>query len=140
MRILNKRAKFNYHLLDRFEAGIALTGAEVRAVKAGRVDLSSSFCKFIDGELFLLNANISLPQGGEEATRARKLLLHKKELLAIQIKAKQKRLTIVPVKMYTTRNLIKVEIALAKTKRKYEKKEKLKKKEIRRDIERRLKI
>ena len=135
MQIVNKKAKFNYILYERIEAGVSLTGAEVKAIKTGRGDLSNSYAKIIEGEAYLVNANF--PAEGIQnynPTRTRKLLLHKDELVSIATKVKQKKLTLVPTKVYTKGRLVKLEIALAKTKRKFEKKESIKKKDIEREI------
>lgn len=137
MKILNKKAKFNYKLYDKFEAGVVLTGSEVKAVKGGKVDLTNSFVKIIGGEAFLINANIAV--NGKDATKTRKLLLHKGELISIKTKIKAKKLTLIPTKLYTRRRLIKLEVALAKTKRKFEKRQAIKRKDIEREIERELK-
>ena len=136
MRIINKKAKFNYNLFERIEAGISLLGAEAKAVRDGHVNLSDSFAKIIDREIYLVNANIPV-EGKKEysSTRTRKLLLHKDQIVSLQTKIKQKKLTLVPTKIYTKGNLVKVELALAKSKRKFEKKAKLKKKDIQREIE-----
>lgn len=139
MKIVNKRASFDYQLLEHIEAGINLVGAEVKAVKLGHADLTGSFVKVIGMEAYLLNANIypyayARPDSFD-AKRTRKLLLHKKELLAIRGKTEGANLTIVPVSLYTTHNLIKVELALGKSKKKFDKKESLKKQQVDRDIE-----
>lgn len=135
MKVFNKKAKFNYILHEKYEAGISLNGAEVKAVKRGSVDLSRSYGKIINGEAFLINANIAV---GGASTRSRKLLLHKKQIESINAKIKAKKLTFVPIKMYTRGRLIKVEIALAKTKRNFEKRDSIRRKDIERDIEREL--
>ena len=111
-------------------------GAEAKAVRGGHVNLSDSFAKIIDREIYLVNANIPV-EGKKEysSTRTRKLLLHKDQIVSLQTKIKQKKLTLVPTKIYTKGNLVKVELALAKSKRKFEKKAKLKKKDIQREIE-----
>lgn len=140
MRIFNKRAKFDYKLLDKHEGGIVLLGGEVKAARRGRVDLSRSYAKVIDGEVYLINASIPI-EGKKDynPSRTRKLLLHKKEVVAIDSKTKAKKLTLVPTKMYTKGRLIKVEIALAKAKRKFEKKEAIKKKDLEREMAQTLK-
>jgi SsrA-binding protein len=138
MKILNKNAKRNYKLLEIFEAGIVLTGTETKAIKKGRVDLSRSFGKIIDGEIYLVNANIAVENESENPYRSRKLLLHKKEIVSIMTKIMAKKLTLVPTKMYTRKRLIKLELALARGKRTFEKRESIKKADIRRDIEREL--
>lgn len=139
MKIVNKKASYDYLLRETLEAGINLLGAEVKAVKFGHADLTGSFIKVIGSEAYLVNANI-LPYeyarpDGYDAKRTRKLLLHKKELLALKAKTEGANLTIVPVSMYTTHNLIKVELALGKPKKKFEKKESLKRQQVNRDIE-----
>lgn len=143
MRITNRRALHDYQLLDRLEAGIALLGSEVKSIKTGHLDLTTAFVRVKDGQAFLLNANIPpYPSGvpeGYNPTRSRKLLLNKKELIALEAKLKQQRLTIVPVAVYTKGRLVKVQIALAKPKRKFEKREAKRKKDITREVERELK-
>jgi len=135
MVIVNKKAKFDYRLFERFEAGISLTGAEVKALKKGQGDLSNSFVKIVGGEAYLINANIPVVDSQNyDPTRTRKLLLHKKELISLASKMKQKGLTIVATKVYTKGRLLKVEIALAKAKRKFEKRLLLKKKDIEKEI------
>lgn len=139
MKILNTKAAHDYFLLDRIEAGIHLFGGEVKAAGLGHADLSNSFVKVIGNEAFLVNAKIfpyeyARPES-YDPKRTRKLLLHKKEILTLRSKADGSNLTIVPVSMYTTHNLIKIELALAKPKKKFDKKKELKKKAIDRDIE-----
>ena len=140
MRIFNKKAKFNYNLLERIEAGISLIGAEAKALRVKGADLSQSFAKIIGGEIYLVNANIPV-EGKKDynSTRSRKLLLHKDQIVSIESKIKAKKLTLVPTKLYTKGRLVKVELALAKSKRKFEKKEAIKRKDIEREIERELK-
>ena len=140
MKVLNKKASYKYQLGQRYEAGISLLGAEVKAFRNGGASLVNSFGKAIDGEIFLVNANISVTGKKDyNPTRSRKLLLHKNQITSIMSKIKAKRLTLVPTKMYTKGRLVKVEIALAKPKKVYEKKEILKRKSIDREIERELK-
>ena len=139
MKIVNKKARFNYKLLERFEVGIVLIGGEVKSIKRNNVDLNQSYAKVIDGEIYLINANI--PVKGKKdylSTRTRKLLLHKKEIVSIQTKMKTKNLVLIPTKMYSKKRLIKVELALAKSKRKFDKKNVQKKRDIERDVEREL--
>lgn len=139
MKISNRKASFDYQLQDKFEAGINLVGAEVKAVREGHVDLSGSFVRIIDGQAQLVNAKIFPYQHARpetyNTTRTRKLLLHKKEIISLKGRMDGANLTIVPVSMYTTHGLIKVELALAKSKKKFEKKESIKKKDINRHIE-----
>jgi SsrA-binding protein len=124
MRIFNKRARFDYQLLEKLEAGLALKGGDIKALKEGKVNLKGAYAKIINGEAYLLTS--TLP--------TRKLLLHKNELEEIIAKTKAKRLTIVPVKLYTKGRLVKVELALAKAKRKHEKRQALKEKDLKREL------
>lgn len=139
MKILNKKAKFDYNLFDIYEAGITLNGAEVKAIRAGKVDLSRAYVKEMGDQLFLVNANIGVIDENE-ATRSRKLLLHRKEILNLILQKKAKQLTFIPLKLYNKGRLIKLEFATAKGKRKYEKRETLKKRDIEREHERELKF
>ena len=135
MKVFNRKAKFNYRLIEKYEAGIVLTGDEVKAIKRGKVDIGKAYVKAIRNELYLINANFNKP--GD--TGSRKLLLHKKEIISLLTEIKAKRLTLIPTKMYTRGRLIKLEFALAKSKRGYEKRDLIKRKDIERDIERELK-
>ena len=139
MKITNKRAFFDYQLLEKFEAGINLYGAEVKAVRLGHADLTGSHVRIMGSEAYLINAKIfpykySRPENYDEQ-RTRKLLLHKKEIIALKSKTEGQNLTLVPVSMYTTKSFIKLEIALGKGKKQYDKKEAIKKKDMQRDIE-----
>jgi SsrA-binding protein len=136
MLIINKRAGFDNDLLERFEAGIVLKGAEAKAIRMGHADLSRSFARLVQGELFLVNASVPITNlSNYEPTRTRKLLVHKKELSTLEGKVKGQKLTLVPVKMYTKGHLIKVELALARSKRKFEKREVLRQRDIDRDVQ-----
>ncbi len=141
MKVVNKKANFNYTLFpERIEAGIALKGIEAKSFRDNRIDLLNSFVKIINGEVYLVNANI--PAKGlqkYDPTRARKLLLHKREIIKLITKTKQQKLQIVAVSMYNKHRKIKLELALAKPKRKFDKKESIKKHDVQRDIERELK-
>jgi len=137
----NRKASFNYQLLDKFEAGIALLGPEVKSVRGSGVNLADSFVKVSSGEAVLLNAHISPykqdTQNSFESKRTRKLLLKKHEIKKMQIAIAEKGLTIVPTKMYLNdAGLIKVEIAIAKGKHTYDKKETLKQRDIDREAKR----
>lgn len=140
MHIANKKVHFNYNLFETYEAGISLLGAEVKALRVRGGDLSESYVKIIDGSPYLVNANIPI-EGKKDyvSTRSRKLLLNKGEIIAIQTKVKAKKLTLVPTKLYNKGPLIKLEIALAKSKREFEKKESIKRKDLEREIEEELK-
>ena len=137
MRIFNKRARFEYELTpEKVEVGVSLLGAEAKSLREGRGDLSRSFAKVINGEVFLVNANIpAVGFQNYDSTRTRKLLLHKKEIVSLLTKAKQQKLQFVPLAMYTKGRLIKLELKLGKPKRQFEKKEAIKRRDIQRDIE-----
>jgi SsrA-binding protein len=140
MKIFNKRARFDYQVLESIEAGISLSGGEAKAVRTGHVNLTGSFVKIINGEAYLVNANI--PIAGKlnyNPSRSRKLLLHKSQIIDLLVKTKREKLTLVPIVIYTKKRLVKLEVALGKGKRKFEKKEALKKIDIQRDIDNDLK-
>lgn len=136
MKIYNRKARFNYKLeAEKTEAGISLSGAEAKAIRTGHLDLSQSTARIIATEAWLINANI--PVSGLQnynSTRSRKLLLHKSEIVSLSSKIKQRKLTLVPVKVYTKGRLVKVELRLGKTKRKFEKRQAIKKKDIEREM------
>lgn len=137
MKIFNKKARFEYELMgEGVEAGISLLGAEAKSVREGRADISQAAVRVLGNEVYLINANI--PASGiqkYESTRMRKLLLHRGEILALITKMKQKRLQIVPVRVYNKGRLIKLYMELGKGKRKFEKKEAIKRHDINRDIQ-----
>lgn len=140
----NKKAFFDYEILDTFEAGLVLKGAEVKAIRAGRVQLKDSFVKIIKSEAFVFGMHISLFENAyafyrPKEDRERKLLLNRREIDYLHGKASQKELTIVPIKIYALRGKIKLEIALGKGKKLYDKRESLKQKAIKRDLESSLK-
>ena len=130
----NRHAGHNYHLLERFEAGLALTGTEVKAAKSGRVQLKDSFAEVAGNEAWLLNAHISQYSHGNrenhEPTRRRKLLLHRAEIEKLQTSTREKGLTLVPTKMYLKNGRIKVELAVAKGKKLHDKRETERKREM----------
>lgn len=141
MRIFNRKARHKYQVLEKVEAGIVLTGAEIKSIRAGRANLSESFARIKDGEVYLFNAFINPWMGSQKFSnerRERKLLLHKKQILNWQGKIAGSKLTLVPLSVYIKNNLAKVELALAKTKSKFDKRAVLKKKAIQRDIDRQL--
>ena len=142
MKISNKKAHFDYQITEKIEAGINLLGSEVKAVRQGMADLTGSFVKIIGQEAYLINAKIfpykyARPEGYDER-RSRKLLLHKKEILAIKHRMDGSNLSVIPVSMYTTKSFIKVELGLGKGKKEYQKKESKKKKDLDRSIEQEL--
>lgn len=137
---VNKKALFDYEILEKFEAGIVLTGQEVKSVKNNQINLKGSYVVIKDNEAFLLNTHISpYKKAGilkdYNPTRGRKLLLNKKELKHLIGKSQEKGLTIVPLKVYTKgRGKIKIEIGIGRGKKKYEKKELIKKRDIEREM------
>ena len=138
----NKRATFDYELLERFEAGLALTGTEIKSIRAHQANLRRSFVQNRNGELWLLESHISPYEHGNrenhEPTRPRKLLLHRREINKIIDEMAQKSLTVVPTKLYLKNGRAKVEIALARGKRKSDKRADLAKKDANRQVERAL--
>lgn len=142
--IVNKRAYFDYEILNTYEAGVELWGFEVKATKHGRLNLSGAFAVIKNNEAWLLNTTISpeqpknVPQNYDQ-TRSRKLLLHKSEIKELAGKSAQKGLTLVPLKVYTKRNRVKVLIGLARHKKSRDKREVIKKREIEREVRRTLK-
>ncbi|XOA42645.1 MAG: SsrA-binding protein SmpB [Candidatus Nealsonbacteria bacterium] len=139
----NKKAYFNYEILERFRAGISLIGQEVKSIKSGRISLQGTYVVLKDEEVFLIGANIP-PYQPKNAPkdynpeRTRKLLLKKSEIKYLIGKTKQKGLTIVPLRVYNIRGKIKLEIAIAKGKKKFDKRELIKKREAEREIRRTL--
>ncbi|MGB9617141.1 MAG: SsrA-binding protein SmpB [Desulfomonilaceae bacterium] len=136
----NKKAYFNFELGDTFEAGVALLGSEVKSLRAGKANLGDSYAKFRQGELFLVDAHISpYPQANREnhdPERDRKLLLHKRELKRLLGKVTEKGFSLVPLKLYFKDGKVKVELALARGKKLFDKREAIKKKDQRREMER----
>ena len=137
----NKKAFHDYEILDKFEAGIALVGSEVKSIRAGRISLKDSFVEIHDGEAFLLRCHISPYEQASifnhEPESKRKLLLHGREIHRLDQKVKDRGFSIVPLQVYLTdKGLIKVEIALVRGKREYEKKQKLKERDIQREMDR----
>ena len=123
----NRQASHNYHILERFEAGLVLQGTEVKAIRTGQVNLKDSFATIRDGELWLFNCHISPYEFGNrqnhEPLRNRKLLLHAQEIRKLIGKVEEKGLTLVPTKIYLKKGRIKCEIALARGKKLYDKRE-----------------
>ncbi len=140
MKISNRRAFHDYEVLEeRIEAGITLYGSEVKAIREGHADLSGSYVRIVGSEAYLINAKVlpykyAQPEGYEPA-RSRKLLLHKKEILALKSRMDGANLSLIPLSLYTTKNLIKLEIAFGKGKKQYQKKEAKKRKDIEREIQ-----
>jgi len=142
VKVVNKKAHFDYEILEVIEAGIVLTGAEAKSARLGQVDMDHAFVKMTGDEANIVNLHIYpykfAADPDYEPMRSRKLLLNAKEVLAIANKIKQGRLTVVPTAMYTRGPLVKLEIGLARGKKIYEKREAIKKRDLDRDIEREL--
>lgn len=140
IRIKNKKAEYQFFLIDRYTAGIVLTGTEIKSIRAGKASVGESFCVFINGELFIKNMYVAEYSHGSAFNhvprRDRKLLLNKRELRKLQGKIKEKGLTIIPVVLFIDENgRAKIEIALAKGKKLYDKRETLKEKDLKRQME-----
>ena len=139
----NKRATFDYHILETFEGGLVLTGGEVKSIKAGQAQLKGSFV-FIRGKTAVLKGAYIAPykpvgnQDDYDAYRDRKILLHAREIQKLLAKQQTERLTIVPICVYVKRNLVKIEIGLARGKRQYEKRETIKKRDVERHLRERM--
>ncbi|PIY96271.1 MAG: SsrA-binding protein [Candidatus Kerfeldbacteria bacterium CG_4_10_14_0_8_um_filter_42_10] len=140
----NKRAFFDYEILDKWEAGLVLSGPEVKSAKAGQINLKGSFVSIVDEKPMLINCHIAAYQSAKDSqkdydpTRTRKLLLNKKEIGSLIGKTGQKGLTLLPLAVYTKKGLVKVEIGLGRGKRKQDKRETLKKRATDREIRRAL--
>jgi len=137
--IINKKAYFNYEILETFQAGIVLTGQEVKSIKNGRISLAGSYIILKEEEFFLIGANVPPYQPKNaprdyDPKRFRKLLLKKSEIKYLIGKSRQMGLTLIPLKVYTKQQKIKLEFGLAKGKKKVDKREKIKKREIEREI------
>jgi SsrA-binding protein len=142
--IENKKARFNYEITETFEAGIELLGPEVKSIKGGQGSLEGAYAVVRGGEVFLLGSNIPPYQaqnmpGGYDPLRTRKLLLTKKEILELSHMEKEKKLTMVPLSMYNKKGKIKVSLGIARGKKKFDKRETLKKRDDMREISRTLK-
>lgn len=144
IEIKNKRAKFEYELLDDFVSGIVLTGSEIKSIRGGKGSIKEAYCVIQDGEIFIRNMYIPEYENasyfGHNPKRDRKLLLQRQEIRKLERKLKDQGLTIIPSKLFINeRNLAKVRIHLARGKKLHDKRQDLKKKDIKRDIDRALK-
>ncbi|MCH7951600.1 SsrA-binding protein SmpB [Patescibacteria group bacterium] len=143
MRIVNRRAKHDYQIIDEIEAGVALTGAEVKSLREGRGSLIGSFVRIKDGEAWLHNfvvpAYRHADARGYDPARSKKLLLHKKEILALSHKMEGKRLALVPLACYMSGRFVKVKLGLGRGKKKYEKREAKRRLDLEREAARALK-
>ena len=145
MKILaeNRKAYFNYEILEKYEAGLVLLGTEVKSIRAGRINLAGSYVVFKGEELYLIGANVPPYQpknapADYDSERSRKLLLQKSEIKKLIGKTKQRGLTLIPLKVYTKNAKIKLEFGIAKGRKKFDKREIIKKRETEREIQRAL--
>jgi SsrA-binding protein len=136
----NRKAFHNYYISDKVEAGVALTGSEIKSIRMGRVSLGDAYVRPERGELWLLNAHIARYEASSylshEPTRPRKLLLHRKEIDNLTSKVSEKGLTLVPTRLYIRGSIAKVEIALAKGKKLFDKRESISRREAERELAR----
>jgi len=141
----NRKAYHNYHILEVFEAGIALTGSEIKSIRAGRISLNEAYVKPREGELWLVGAHVPRYEAASaftkshEPARDRKLLLHRQEINELARKVAEKGYTLVPVSLYIKGHLVKVGVGLGRGKKQYEKKDAIIEKEAKREINRTLK-
>ena len=143
MEILNRKARYDYEIEDTYEAGIVLTGTEIKSIRMGKVNIKDSYAIIRNNGIYLLNTHISLYEEGNrfnhDEDRTRKLLLHKKEILKLKDKLEIEGYTLVPLKIYFVKNKAKVLIGVAKGKKNYNKKETIKERDIQREMEKSLK-
>ena len=144
MEILNRKARYDYEIEQVYEAGIVLTGTEIKSIRLGKVNLKDSYVIVRNGELFLLNTHISSYEKGNifnnDEDRTRKLLMHKKEILRLGSKVELLGYTLIPLQLYFKNSLVKVEIGLAKGKKNYDKRETIKKRDLEREVSREYKF
>lgn len=137
----NKKAFFDYEILEKLEAGLKLTGQEVKSAKAGQINLKGTFVTFHNGEAYVTNMHINKykaagPMPDYDPTHSRQLLIRKKQIAYLQAKSHEKGLTIMPLSVYTKGRLIKIEIAVARGKKLYDKRESIKNRELKRELDR----
>ena len=144
MEILNRKARYDYEIEQVYEAGIVLTGTEIKSIRLGKVNLKDSYVIVRNGELFLLNTHISSYEKGNifnhDEDRTRKLWMHKKEILRLGSKVELLGYTLIPLKLYFKNGKVKVEIGLAKGKKNYDKRETIKKRDLEREVSREYKF
>lgn len=145
VNILNKRAKFDFEIIERFTAGIVLAGSEIKSIRLGKASIAESFCEFQGHELFAINTNIeeyAFSRSFSHAPKSeRKLLLNKRELKSLQKSVQNKGLTIVPLRLFTNeKGIAKLDIALARGKKNYDKRDTIKDRDVKRDLDRIKKI
>ena len=144
MEINNRKANYDYEILETIEAGIVLTGTEIKSIRNGSANLKDSYAIVKNNEMYILNMHISHYEEGNifnhEETRTRKLLLHKKEILKLNDKIKLQGLTLIPLKLYFKKNKAKLLIGLARGKKTYDKRESIKERDIKRNLEKNYKL
>lgn len=142
MRVVNKKALHNYHILESLEAGIVLSGAEVKSIRQGGLEMSAAYVKILQDEAYLVNANITKYQHitaeGYDAARSRKLLLHKAQINSLVGKNSQKGVVLVPVSLYEKNNRFKIEIGIGKSKKEFDKRKTIKERDNNRRMEQEL--
>ena len=141
MKIVNKKALYNYHILERVEAGIVLTGSEVKSIRNGRLDLGESHVRILNGEAFLINAHIPPYQSADkdyDPQHSRKLLLHKSQINSLIGKVSKGGMALIPVSLYEKNNRFKVEVGLARSKKEFDKRRVIKERDHIRRIEQEL--
>jgi len=140
---VNRKARHDYHILDAYEVGLVLKGTEVKSLREGKVSLRESFAQFENNELYIMNMHISHYAFGNifnvDPRRKRKLLMHKREINRLKGQVEEKGLTLVPLRIYFKKGHVKIELALAKGKRLYDKRQALAEKDAQREVERELK-
>ncbi len=143
MEILNRRARYDYFILEEIEAGIVLTGTEIKSIRLGKVNLKDSYAIIRNEEIYLLNTHISSYEKGNifnhEENRTRKLLLHKNQIKKLQNKVTLEGCTLIPLKIYFVKGRAKVLIGLCKGKKNYDKRESIKERDIQRELQKGLK-
>ena len=141
--IKNKKARFDYEILDTFEAGIVLVGTEVKSIRMKKVSIQEAYARIVNGEIFLVGMNITIYDQGNrynhEPVRNRKLLLHKHEIKRLTGKLQEKGYTLVPLRMYIKNGKVKVELGLGRGKAKYDKRKTIQKRDIEREMQREMK-
>ena len=144
MEIVNRKAKFDYQIISEIEAGIVLTGTEIKSIRNGKANIKDCYGIIKDNEVFLLNMHISQYEQGNifnhDETRTRKLLLHKKEILKLNEAIRLQGYTLVPLKLYFKKNKAKILLGLCKGKKTYDKRETIKERDIKRNIEKNYKL
>jgi len=139
----NRKARHEYHILDKYEAGISLKGSEVKSIREGNVSIKESYVRFFNSELFIIGMHIAeyenIGYDNVQSVRDRKLLLHKKELVKLKSKVDEKGVTMIPLNLYLKKNLVKLEFGLAKGKKLWDKRKDKQDKDIKRNIDRKMK-